>query len=44
MITKGWERIGITKTFTFDFQVKAMEANAFTPLFRFILEVEDYNE
>ncbi len=43
MIAKGWEKIGITKAFTLDFQVKAMEANAFTPLFTFTLEVEDYN-
>ncbi len=44
MITKGWEKIGITKAFTLDFQVEAMEANALTPLFTFIPEVEKCND
>jgi hypothetical protein len=44
MITKGWEKTRITKAFTFDFQVEAMEANALTPLFTFTLEVEEYND
>jgi hypothetical protein len=34
------EKIGITEAFTPDFQVEAMEANAFTPLFTFTLKVE----
>jgi hypothetical protein len=44
MITKGWEKTRITKAFTFDFQVEAMEVNALTPLFTFTLEVEEYND
>jgi hypothetical protein len=35
---------GITKAFTPNFQVEAMEANALTPLFTFTLEVEEYND
>ncbi len=34
------EKIGITKAFTPDFQVEAMESNALTPLFTFTLKVE----
>jgi hypothetical protein len=44
MIAKGWEKIGITKVFTFDFQVEAMEVNALTLLFTFTIEVEEYND
>jgi len=44
MITKGWGKIGITKAFTPDFQVEAMEANALTPLFTFTPKVEEYND
>ncbi len=44
MIAKGWEKIGTTKALTPDFQIKAMEANALTPLFTFILKVEEYND
>jgi hypothetical protein len=44
MITKGWDKIGITKTFTLDFQVEAMEANALTPLFTYTPKVEKYND
>jgi hypothetical protein len=44
MITKGWEKIGITKVFTPDFQVEAMEANALTLLFTFTPKVEEYND
>jgi hypothetical protein len=44
MIAKGWEKIGITKTFTPDFQVEAMEANALAPIFTFTLEVQEYND
>jgi hypothetical protein len=44
MIAKGWEKTGITKAFTLDFQVEAMEANALTPLFTFIPKVEKYND
>ncbi len=43
LINKGWEKIGIIKSFTFDFQVKAMEVNAFTLLFTFTLVVGEYN-
>ncbi len=44
MNAKGWDKTGITKAFTFDFQVEAMEVNAFTPLFTYIPEVEKYND
>ncbi len=44
MIAKGWEKTWITKAFTFDFQVEAMEVNALTLLFTFTLEVEEYND
>jgi hypothetical protein len=44
MIIKGWEKIGITKAFTPYFQIKALEANAFTPLFTFTPKVEKYND
>jgi len=44
IIAKSWEKIRIIKTFTPNFQVEAMEVNALTPLFTFILEVEDYND
>ncbi len=44
MITKGWDKTWITKAFTFDFQVEAMEANPLTPLFTYTLEVEKYND
>jgi len=44
MITKGWEKTRITKAFTLDFQVKAMEANALAPIFTFTLKVEKYND
>jgi hypothetical protein len=33
MITKSWDKTWITKAFTLDFQVEAMEANALTLLF-----------
>jgi hypothetical protein len=44
MIAKGWEKTWITKAFTLDFQVEAMEVNALTLLFTFTLEVEEYND
>jgi hypothetical protein len=44
MIAKGCEKIGITKAFTHGFQVEAMEVNALTPLFTFILKVEEDND
>ncbi len=43
MVTKGWDKTWITKAFTFDFQVEAMEANAL-PSFTYTLEVEKYND
>ncbi len=36
MITKSWDKTWITKAFTLDFQVEAMEANALTLLFTYI--------
>jgi hypothetical protein len=44
VIAKGWDKTRITKVFTFDFQVEAMEVNAFTPLFTYIPKVEEYND
>ncbi len=44
MIAESWEKIRITKAFTFDFQVEAMEANVLTLLFTFTLQVEKYND
>ncbi len=41
MIIKGWQKIGITNDFRSKFQVVVMEANAPTPFFTFILEVEE---
>jgi hypothetical protein len=44
MIVKGWEKTRITKAFTLDFQIEAIEANAFTPIFTFTPKVEEYND
>ncbi len=44
MIANVWEKTRITKAFIFDFQVKAMEADALTFLFTFSPEVEEYND
>ncbi len=44
MITKSWDKTWITKAFTLDFQVEAMEANALTLLFTYIPKVEKYND
>ncbi len=30
---KGWEKIGLLKSFNMQFQLEAMEVNAITPLF-----------
>ncbi len=44
MIIKGWQKIGITNTFTSEFQVATMEANALTPFFTFTPKVEENND
>ncbi len=44
MIAKGWEKTRITKAFTLDFQIEAMEANALTPLFTYTPKVDKYND
>ncbi len=44
MITKGWEKIRITKAFTPNFEVETTEANALAPHFTFIPKVEKYND
>ncbi len=33
MMCKGWEKIGLLKSFNMQFQLEAMEVNAITPLF-----------
>jgi len=33
MMCKGWEKIGLLKSFKMQFQLEAMEVNAITPLF-----------
>ncbi len=33
MICKGWEKIGLLRSFNMQFQLEAMEVNAITPLF-----------
>jgi len=43
-IANVWEKTRITKDFTFDFQVEAMEADALTFFFTFSPEVEEYND
>lgn len=43
MIIKGWQKIGITNTFTLEFQVATMEANELTPFFMFTPKVEENN-
>jgi hypothetical protein len=40
MIAKGWEKTWITKAFTPNFQVEAMEVNALTPLSHFLWKLK----
>jgi hypothetical protein len=41
VIVKGWKETKIANSFTSNFQVVTMEADALTFLFYFILEVEN---
>ena len=41
MIIKGWDKCGIDKAFIHEFQLKAMVANAESPLFKVTPEIEE---
>ena len=41
MIIKGWDKCGIDKAFIPEFQLKAMVANAESPLFKVTPDVEE---
>jgi hypothetical protein len=40
MICKGWEKIGLLKSFNEQFQLEAMEANAIKPLYSINFDFE----
>ncbi len=37
MICKGWEKIGLLRSFNMQFQLEVMEVNVITPLFQLLL-------
>jgi hypothetical protein len=44
MIVKGWDMTGVTKTFTTNFQLIALEANIVTPFFTMTQGIEEQIE
>lgn len=44
IIVKGWDKKGITKTFTTNFQLVVLEANVVTPFFTMTQGIEEQIE